>query len=298
MSDKCIKLLVASSVDYAGLGHSVGRSLRSIGVDCKDVTLSLHTFNYKSQSELVTKATLRTLTELSDHVLIMHSCPTIFDLNNNPSYSVYHTGTRYRESPKYFNELFQGAVRSFTDQSEFMKYGGMKYIVSGVDKNIYKPKEIGRKLIIGHYPSNPEVKGTPEILQMLEPFHKDFDIRIGLKQVSHAEQLARMSECDIYIELFKPELNGREYGCFGVTALEAAMMGKLVITQDLEDRTYRDEYGQHPFVTVKNKYQFQSAIEDAGKYFNQTMSDKIRQDTIDRHSFQATGERLKQLLKL
>lgn len=179
-----------------------------------------------------------------------------------------------------------------------MKYGGMKYVVSGIDKNIYKPKEIGKKLVIGHYPSNPEVKGTNEIIEMLKPFRDTFEIRIGLKQVSHAEQLQRMAECDIYIELFKPELNGREYGCFGVTALEASMMGKLVITMDLQDRIYKEEYGNHPFVTVRNKYQFQSAIEDAGKYYDQAMSDKIRQDTIDRHSYEATGQRLKQLLRL
>lgn len=298
MSDKCIEVLVASSADYANLGHSVGRSLRSIGVDCIDVTLSKHPFSYMSESQLVNRDTFRTLTEESKHVIIMHSCPILYDLNRNPSFSVYHTGSRFRESPQYFKELFQSAKASLTDQTEFMKYGGMKYVVSGIDKNIYKPKEIGKKLIIGHYPSNPEVKGTNEIIEMLKPFRDTFEIRIGLKQVSHAEQLQRMAECDIYIELFKPELNGREYGCFGVTALEASMMGKLVITMDLQDRIYKEEYGNHPFVTVKNKYQFQSAIEDAGKYFNQDMSDKIRQDTIDRHSFEATGLRLKQLLRL
>jgi len=291
-------ILLASSADYANYAHNQANALRSIGIDAIDVTLSKHPFTYESESKLVTRQTLKTLTEEAEHVVICHSCPTIFDLNQNPNYSVIHTGTRYRESPKYFNELFASAKRVISDQSEFQVLGKMEYIVSAVDENLYKPKEIGKKLIIGHYPSNPEVKGTNEIIEMLKPFRDTFEIRVGLKQVSHAEQIKRMQECDVYIELFKPELNGRPYGCFGVTALEAAMMGKLVITQDLEGRTYKEAYGDHPFITVKNKYQFQAAIEDSIKYYTMRMADKIHIETQERHGYKATGERLKQLLRL
>lgn len=291
-------ILVASSADYANLGHSVGRSLRSIGIDCIDITLSKHPFDYGSESKLVTRDTFRTLSKEADHVLIMHSCPILFDLNENPNFSVYHTGTRYRESPTYFNELFQSAKAVLTDHTEFMQSGKMEYVVSGIDASLYQPKEIGEKLIIGHYPSNPEVKGTNEIIEMLKPFRDKFEIRVGLNKVSHAEQIKRMQECDIYIELFKPMLNGKKYGCFGVTALEAAMMGKLVITQDLEHNTYLEAYGEHPFVTVKNQHQFNEALETSYKYHTQGMSDWIHSEAKRLHSFEATGQRLKNLLGL
>jgi len=291
-------ILLASSVDYANLLANQANALRSIGVDVIDVTLSPHTFNYPSQSKVVSRETFKTLSQEAEHVLIGHSCPTLFGLNQNPSFSVYHTGTRYRESPQYFNDLFQSAKVHLTDQTEFMVKRKMEYVVSAVDESLYKPKEIGKKLIIGHYPSNPEVKGTNEIIEMLKPFRDTFEIRVGLKQVSHAEQIKRMQECDVYIELFKPELNGRPYGCFGVTALEAAMMGKLVITQDLEGRTYKEAYGEHPFITVKNKYQFQSAIEDSQKYLTMARAERIHLETKERHGYKATGERLKQLLRL
>jgi len=291
-------ILLASSVDYACLMHNQANALRSIGVDVIDVTLSQHTFNYSSQSKVVSRETFKTLSQEAEHVLIGHSCPTLFGLNQNPSFSVYHSGTRYRESPKYFNELFQSARVCLSDQTEFSVLGKMEYVVSAVHENLYKPKEMDVKLIIGHYPSNPEVKGTNEIIEMLKPFRDTFEIRVGLKQVSHAEQIKRMQECDVYIELFKPELNGRPYGCFGVTALEAAMMGKLVITQDLEGRTYKEAYGEHPFITVKNKYQFQSAIEDAEKYLTMSRAERIHLETKERHGYKATGERLKQLLRI
>jgi len=291
-------ILISSSADYGNYGHSLGKSLRSIGIDCIDTTLSKHPFNYGSESKVVSRETFKTLSHEADHVLICHSCPILFDLNQNPNFSVAHTGTRYRESPKYFNELFQSAKSVISDHSEFQVLGKMEYLVNAVDESLYKPKEIGKKLIIGHYPSNPEVKGTNEIIEMLKPFRDTFEIRVGLKQVSHAEQIKRMQECDVYIELFKPELNGRPYGCFGVTALEAAMMGKLVITQDLEGRTYKEAYGDHPFITVKNKYQFQSAIEDSQKYMTMARAERIHLETKERHGYKATGERLKQLLRL
>ena len=173
-------ILVASSNDYANLGHSVGKSLRSIGIDCKDVSLSPHPFAYGAESATVSRDTLSFLTTEASHVLICHSCPTIYGLNKNREFSVYHTGTRYRESPEYFNELFQSARHVLTDQTEFMKLGKMDYVVSAIDKDIYKPKLVGKKLILGHFPSNPEVKGTNEIIEMLKPFKDKFEIRIGL----------------------------------------------------------------------------------------------------------------------
>ena len=289
-------ILLASSNDYANLIHSWGNSLRSIGVDCIDVTLSKHPFNYPSESTLVTRNTFQTLSEDADHVLIGHSCPTLFDLNRCRNFSVAHTGTRFRESPEYFKELFQSAKVHLTDQTEFMIHKGFNYVVSGIDKSIYKRKPIGSKLIIGHFPSNPEVKGTNEIVEFLKPHKDKFEIRIGLKQVGYLEQLKRMSECDIIVELFKPELNGRQYGCFGVTALEASMMGKLVLTQDLEEKTYRGTYGPHTFGLFKTRHQFDSILSVALSFFNESKSEEIHKTTVERHSYEATGQRLKQLL--
>lgn len=292
-------ILISSSNDYGNFGHSMGKALRSIGVDCIDTTLSSHPFNYGTESKVVSRETFKTLSAEADHVLICHSCPILFDLNQNPNFSVAHTGTRYRESPKYFNELFQSAKRQLSDQTEFMRLGKMDYIVSAIDPAIYKPKPIGSKLIIGHFPSNPEVKGTNEIIEMLKPFRDQFEIRIGLNKVSHAEQIKRMQECDVIIELFKPTLNGKPYGCFGVTALEGLMMGKCVITQDLEDRTYKEAYGDHLFINAKNPYLFSSALEDTLKYFHRfDLSNDIHEQTKARHSYEATGKRLMELLRL
>ncbi len=291
-------ILLASSNDYANLIHNQANSLRAAGVDCIDVTLNPHTFNYPSQSKVVTRETFKTLSAEADHVLIGHSCPILFDLNHNPSFSVYHTGTRFRESPTFFLDLFQSAKVHLTDQTEFMVHPVMKYVVSGINPDLYKPKPIGNRLIVGHYPSNPEVKGTNEIVEMLKPFKEKYEIRIGLKQVGYEDQIKRMQDVDIYIELFKPTLNGRQYGCFGVTALEAAMMGKLVITQDLEDKTYRQTYGESLFVNAKNKWLFNAALEDAYSFFSESMSRQIRDEAVSRHSYEATGKRLIELLRL
>lgn len=290
-------ILLTSSVDYSNLMHSQANALRSIGVDAVDVTLHRHELNYATQSRVVSRQELSDLTRRAEMVIIGHSCPVILNLNKCKRYAVYHSGTRYRNNPEHFNKLFKGAFVSLSDQTEFMSLGNHKYVVSAIDPGLYqssKPKK-NRKLIVGHFPSNPEVKGTADIIRMLEPFKNDFEIRIDTKVLPYENNLQRIREVDIYVELFKPELNGKPYGCFGVTALESAMMGKTVITQDLEYNSHNSVYQSHPFYCVTNEATFHGCFQWI-KAQGILEPQNVHAKATARYSPQATGNLLMKYL--
>ena len=176
-----MRFLNLSSDDYANMAHNNARALRSIGIQCFDLTLNKHAFNYKTQSISTAKNTIKDVYKRFDVVQIFHSCPVIFDLvKDHPNLIVYHSGTRYRNEPEKFNELFNDNVQmSFTDQCEFMDLGAknLHYIAPHIELEPVFKRGTG-KSIIGHYPSKASVKGTKEIREMLKPFEDFFVIRI------------------------------------------------------------------------------------------------------------------------
>lgn len=300
-----MKVLNIASNDYANMSHNNARALRSVNVECDDYVLNFHPFEYESQSNIIDKKRLLEICNDYDIVQIFHSCEIIFNLIIQADFKgrivVYHTGTRYRERPSYFNKLFKGVDVIMTDQTEFMELGAknIHYIAPHVELLPTEKRKQG-KLIIGHYPSNHDVKGTNEIIKMLEPFKNDFEIRIDITKLPHKENLQRISECHIYIELFKPELKGKTYGCFGVTAFEASALGCLVVTNNLHQNVYNDVYNNCPFYIENTKESFVQLIETIRDVVNHDNFDEIATECHDdlmlSHSIQATGKRILDLI--
>jgi hypothetical protein len=298
-----IRVLNIASNDYANMSHNNANALRSIGVYCNDYALSTHPFGYASQSKAVTKERIRDIVNTFDVVQIFHTCPILLNEVLNANFKgkiiVYHSGTRYRNEPEYWNRVFNPIVhRCITDQTEFMELGAkdVEYLAPHTDlKPVDKRKE--GKLIIGHYPSNALVKGTKEIREMLEPFKDDFEIRIDETIIPHEENLKRIAECHIYIELFKPELNGKPYGCFGVTAFEATALGCLVVTNDLNKEVYENVFTRHDFLIANDKDTFRDFMEGASTLEVETFNNRFDKDFHSNHSIESTGKRILDLIK-
>lgn len=296
-----MRVLTISDNDYAGYGHNVSKSLRLVGVDCIDLCLKKHKFNYPTASIRVNVPTMIDRIKKANVILLMHSDLMLFDLvkKHNPKAEIciFHTGSRYRQDFVMMNKMFAGR-KTFTDQTELMKKGNHSYLVSPVE--IHKARFNSQSVVrIGHFPSSTEVKGTDEIISMLKKFHGKFRWVHNTDFVPNRKQIQRMGLCDVYIELFKPILWGKEYGCFGVTALEAASLGKLVITQDLNPNIYAETYGQHPFLLANTPEQFQKTIARIIEMKpNELMNErkKFHQIMAENHSFEATGQRLKSIL--
>jgi hypothetical protein len=303
-----IRVLNIASNDYANMSHNNANALRSIGVYCNDYALSIHPFGYTSQSKAVSKDRIRDIVNTFDVVQIFHTCPVLLNVIQEANFKgkiiVYHSGTRYRNEPEYWNRVFNPIVhRCITDQTEFMELGAkdIEYLAPHTDLKPTEKRKEG-KLIIGHYPSNALVKGTKEIREMLEPFKDDFEIRIDETIIPHEENLKRIAECHIYIELFKPELNGKPYGCFGVTAFEATALGCMVITNDLNKEVYENSICEiHPFLTANTKDAFHTTLKTFNDGIGRMLFDNLKyilqKDFYNNHSIESTGQRILKLIK-
>jgi len=304
-----MKVLNICVDDFANFSHDNAKALRSTGVMCVDLKLAAHEFGYESESEVVDHDAVLEAIPKADVIQIIHSDANALKLvkrakKANQKLVVYHTGSRYRSRSGYYNNLFNREVdASIIALGEFANLGAKNehYIVGAVDIKKYLKfgHEIKQPYKIAHFPSNAKVKGTEQILEMLVKVKGEFKLIHSTKIVNQKQQMKRIDACDIYIELFKPELNGKKYGSFGITALEAAAAGKIVITQNLSANVYEAAYGNCALLLAEDESNFISIIESLLEMEKEEISE-LQTHTYkwlkQNHSYKATGERIKKIL--
>lgn len=309
-----MKILNLSYDDYANFAYENCKALMSVGLNALSLKRVAHPFDYTNESKIASSSEIMKAIERADIVQLFHSDSTWLDYayKLNKRIMVYHTGTTYRQNPDHCNKIFNDKVeRCFTDQCEFIGLG-MKnetYIATAIDTEKIKPS-ISKKFplpLFAHYPSNPGVKGTEKIREMLESIFEDvsvggdecFDIDTHL--LPHKQQLSRMNDCYVYIELFSPMQNNKPYGCFGVTAFEAAALGKIVITNNIHKKVYEDAYGSCALLIANTEEEFKNTIHfilsKKGDELHSLM-EKSYTWLVEKHSYKATGERMKKILSL
>lgn len=302
-----MRILNISHDDFANFAHENANALRSVGVNCLDLKRTAHPFSYGSESKVATSDRIINEIKKADIVQLFHSDHTWLEMAwaLGKRVVVYHTGTGYRQNPENCNNIFNGKVeRCFTDQCEFIGLG-MKnetYIATAINTEKFKPavwKTINPYLI-AHYPSNETVKGTAKIVEMLTKI-EGATFTVNTDRVNHKAQIERMNACDIYVELFAPTQRGKPYGCFGVTAFEAAALGKIVFTNNIGQKVYSDAYGDCALVIANNEVEFISKMKwilqlDEKHIVN--LQEQSREWIVKKHSYEATGNRLKTLLNI
>jgi len=309
-----MRVITICQADWCNVGYNVAKALRIAGVEAESFKTSKHNFGYEEESKVVSHDILRYEIQKADIVFIMNSntfCLELCKQLNKKNVYVYHTGTTYRRNPANMNEKFNPYIkRAFTDQTEFIGLG-MKdeyYLFTPINTEdiqceIKKPE---RKLKIAHYPSNAIVKGTPVIRNIFDELRRKYPVSVDCiideKQVLHPEQLDRMSECDVYVELFAPLNEGNKYGCFGVTAVEAASLGKIVVTNHTTPEVYERFYGTSTaFAIPQTEKELYDNLEN---FILADRDDLLEMKIISRawaekyHSYKAYGEQLKKLLYL
>lgn len=307
-----MKVITVCESDWCNVGYNVAKALNTIGVNAQAYKAYPHSFNYKEHGTVVPKNDLSRKVKDADIVIIMNSnyyCLELCKYHNKKNVYVYHTGTDYRRNPKQHNEDFNPYItRALTDQTEFIGLG-MKdecYLFTPIDTNRFCPVgfELKSPMLLAHYPSNPIVKGTDEINKVITKLLCDngkiFNYKCSTKKVGHEDQIQRMRDCDVYIELFAPTNEGNKYGCFGVTAVEAAALGKLVVTNHTTPEVYEQFYGRRtPFVTpqtISEMYDMINSIVHSKDVEKRKVAS--REWAVKYHSFKATGERLKKILEI
>ena len=194
---------------------------------------------------------------------------------------VNHQGSTYRKHSELVNHVFNQIADKTIVYTDLMNMGCDNEVLfyRPVDTEelqpVYEPQ--GEKLIIGHFPSTPANKGTDKILRVMERLKADPTVAdkfeyVGISEVipwsskvaegdprkywvNWKRQMDRYRACDVIIETLQLELHGREFGCWGNTAIEAAALGKIVITNSLTPDVYKREFGVKEELNLANNEQ-------------------------------------------
>jgi len=299
------KVLNVTSNDWANHSYHNLKSLKAAGVDVDGCKIYPHSFGYTEQLPIVTKDEMKgkIFNGGYDVIQIFNSDPLVPILMKGykGKIVVHHTGSRYRDNPNECNRIFNPIVwKTIHCHSEFFGLGAINenLVTVTIDVDKFVPVYYTwNRLVFAHYPSNPEVKGTKTIAKIAEQVGVNF--HYSAERVTHEENIQRMKTCDVYIELHNPTINGKKYGHFGNTALEAAAMGKIVVTQNLTPEIYEREYGDCPMFLAKDENHLAEIL----SYINGLSISEIiklkkahRKWVQEKHSFKAQGERLKRIL--
>lgn len=296
-----MKILNLSYSDYSNFSHNNCMALLAAGIDCQAITCKPHSFGYSEHARIVqSRPEIITAAKNADLVQVFHSSEHLFNLIRGVAKRVfvYHTGTIYRQDHRRLNEVFSDVERTFIDSPEFYNLGSQNctYIATAIDTDKIQFCSSGNLVRrFAHYPSLPKEKGTEKIKKIMANFPYPFDCSTEL--VPHDKNLERISKCDIYIEMLNREQDGKRYGSFGVTAFEAAAMGKAVITNSIFHDVYSLAYGVSWLYVCNDEQTLRSTVDQlATREDFSTLSKKIRQWIVDKHSLEATGNYLKRFL--
>ena len=298
-----MKVVSVCSSDWANFAYNFSESLKSVGVDSYSYCLNPHPFGYPKQSQVVSIGDLSDLTSDADFVVLHHSCTEILPFINQSSLIHYAAGTKFRQEYKEVNNRLLPYVKAtFIALPEFQNLTpNYHYVVGAIDTDYFNEPDFFRGCdgpVFGHYPSNPGVKGTNEIVQILA--EKGVKYIHSTDRVSSEEQYKRMKQCDIYVELLADTQAGKPYGSFGMTALEAAAMGKIVITQNNNDNgLYNETYGFCGLNFAKDADKLRRQIDTFSNYSGDYLVGQMqvtKKWVVDNHSYKATGERVLKIL--
>ena len=216
---------------------------------------------------------------------------------------VQHGGSVYRQNPQACNAVFnQFAKKTVIQCPDLLGLGAKNesWIYYPVDTHLLRPdfSDKGKVApIIGHFPSNPKVKGTEAVEQALAELHGEgfkFDYVGSREIVSWPDNLKRVAGCDIIVEGCENKQGDKAYGEWGNAALEASALGCAVFTHCIHQEQYRSEFGEAGPVFHTDKESLKANLREyIGSWEAiRALKQKCRKWVEEKHSIPATANRL------
>jgi hypothetical protein len=329
---KPIDVLLLAKNDWANTGYRFWRCLLSLGLNAVMFKGNGHAFGYPNQAPIHPSLTglpidlypVTVMTPYLESLLaqarVVHFiastfivCPT-WQWGPDTKVVVQHGGSTYRLAPERSNAVFNPLADATIIQCPDLLGLGAKnehlvYYPVDVDKirPDFEPKFPG-KLIVGHFPSDPTVKGTAQILEVIRRLEADPKTRekFGYQGVRNVEgtqhwvgweeNLDRMAACDVIIETINPEIAGKKFGEWGNTTLEASALGKIVVTNTHAADVYAREYGTFVPRIANDAAQLEITLRELILHTDERRIDNLkrlhRQWVETNHSMEATAKRL------
>jgi len=305
-------VLLLCNIDFSNLAHTLAQSLQSVGVNAIAVAITPHKFYKTNCAKICNDSQILELANNAKVIIWMHSQPILLNhLKNlkNKMKIVFHGGTLYRRNPKKLNKTFNFVNKSIIQTGDLLGLGAIneQWLLPPVDTRLIQPiyNAINDKKIIVHFPSKTITKGSEEINLIINEFlHDDsttnkFDYIYSSKTMAWNKNIERISNCDIYIDAFCPHLEKKRYGEWGIQALEAAALGKVVITHFGMWKRYKKEYGNCALQYINTQEELKQKLRKLIEMNNnelQNLKVKTRNWVEKYHSLEAIGLRLKKII--
>lgn len=285
--------LFVSYDDWANAGYLYSKAVESAGEQSKAICLHRLENNYPESAEFCDGEQYFDYANQSDVIVAMHSLYSPVPLINKKLF-VFHGGTTYRNYSSrinnYFNPIVDGTIiqiHGFLDRGA----KNQKWVLPPVDTELIQPDYTYHSHTFAHYPSKPYMKGTKDILEVMSPqagYYNGGKFLYSDELKPWEDHIKRVNDCDIYIEQMI-------YGDWGIAALEAAALGKIVITNFTGLEDYNKEYGKCELMVANNKEELLRVVKEIKEWDEDQLTEKkiaTRKWVEDNHSFKAIGKRL------
>lgn len=298
-------VLFCSINDWANVGALFAKALKTVGVEAVSAVRYPHEFDYPDKSVKWTNwPVLQTLANQAQVVVMMHS--VLFNRLNlrGKRVGVFHGGSAYRKNKESiipsFNRVCDVTLVQTGDLMDD-KVRNQVWVMPPVDTeslNSVLEERPTEKLVYAHHPSNPKVKGSGLIVPMLEKlgvaFKRDFEI------LPHTQHINRLRACDVYVETMATRTrDAKPFGSWGMSAMEAAALGKIVITNDLWRKEYEAEFGPCPLLVANTPIELETAVlclQNSTSSQIVELKAAMREWVVKNHSFKPVGEKLRRVL--
>lgn len=309
-----MKVLIVARKDWANMAYKYQEALKEAGVDAKAVTLHvIGLVNKYEHAKVCDLNKIKSHAKSAQIIQFMHS--EYLDLGvKNKRLFVFHGGSKYRKDPVKENKLFNPIVeKSIIQTGDLLDLGAKNevWVLACVDTNKLQPiyERQSDKIIVGHFPSSPLTKNSEGINKVMKNLKKKFGHKFeyiySSEKLLWSKNIERMSKCDIYIDACMPMLRKKEYtkkkkyGEWGVAAVEAAALGKVVISHMLSYKRYEQEFGKCEIRVANSLGEIRNNMIELLSMTNDELF-QIRKDTrawVEKfHSNYYIGKRLKEVV--
>jgi len=306
-----MKVLLITITDHAHMAYMTAEALKKLGVDA--VTIRKRTVKFKYPEEGIkirTDSYIKPYAENADVIIFMHTQYRDIGIDlTKKKVLVWHTGSGYRQKFEKYNAHFNPIVDVSLCSADLLGLGAKnERCLNGlVNTDLLQPiyGRKNKKITIAHYSASP--KGIIIIKKAIHhlkqgPLKDLFIFRYSAKKKTWDDNIKRMAECDIYIaEMHEKQIKkGQEWttGMFGIAALEAAALGKIVISrfiyrEDCEGFDFGLQVANNLDELIKKLEYLLSLSEEKFLKLRKLSRDWV----VNCHSYEAVGYRLLKIIE-
>jgi len=296
--------------DNCNRTYKMARALRMQGLEVKAIKNKWHPYLYPNQIDVKGLHRLIATASLADVVWLTMGEPQLIDMMRaiNKPLIVTYSGTKYRQNSEVINAKLNKIPHARIIQlgADLMKLGPKDakfFSCRIIEDDVIKPKYNRNTIpVIGHFPSNPDKKGTEKINKIIERLKGhgyEFEYRTQNSPVRHDLVIHKMQQCDIYIDQLFEKQGDKPMGEAGNQSYEAAACGCVVITNMADTSYYESVHGPIGFELANNEEELYYKIVELITLPQNKLIDKCKESrkwVVKTHGLEAMGKGLKHII--